>query len=191
MNTRAFVVWCVLLASVLAATAVASVDDAKQGELKSSGKYGNCEHGGEVSFEEAHNAKNELNQGIGGFDEVIGGKEDESKYNQGGQKGGSGGGQGGQKGRGRGRQGGQKGGGRGGQGGQKGGGGGGQGGHKGGGGGGQGGQGGHKGGGGGWWPGRTQRRRRRWWPGRTQRRRWRWWPGRTQRRRRRGSRTRR
>ncbi|KAF3504332.1 hypothetical protein F2Q69_00041816 [Brassica cretica] len=152
MNTRAFVVWCVLLAAVLAATAVASVDDAKQAganqvdELKSSCKYGNCEHGGEISFEEAHNAKNELNQGIGGFDEVIGGKEDESKYNQGGQKGGGGGGQGGQKGRGGGGQG-QKGGGGGGQGGQKGGGGGGQGGPKGGGGGGQGGQGGHKGGG--------------------------------------------
>ncbi|KAF2574597.1 hypothetical protein F2Q70_00002309 [Brassica cretica] len=143
MNTRAFVVWCVLLAAVLAATAVASVDDAKQAganqvdELKSSCKYGTCEHGGEISFEEAHNAKNELNQGIGGFDEVIGGKEDESKYNQGG-----GGGQGGQKGRGGGGQGGQKEGGGGGQGGQKGGGG-----HKGGGGG--GGQGGHKGGGGG------------------------------------------
>ncbi|CAH8386951.1 unnamed protein product [Eruca vesicaria subsp. sativa] len=141
MNTRAFVVWCVLLAAVLAATAVASVDDAKQAganqvdESKSSCKFGKCEHGGEISFEEAHNARNELNQGIGGVDEVIGGNEDESKYNQGGQKGG--GGQGGQKGGGGGGQGGHKGGGGqgkqkggGGQGGQKGGGGGGQGGHK-------------------------------------------------------------
>ncbi|KFK39873.1 hypothetical protein AALP_AA3G299500, partial [Arabis alpina] len=116
MNSRAFIVWSsVLLAAVFAVTVVASVDDTKQADLsqienlKSSCKYGNCAHAGEIPFVEADNAKYELDQGKDGFDDLIGGKEDESKHSQGGQKGG-GSGQGGQKGGGGGQRG-QKGGG--------------------------------------------------------------------------------
>ncbi|KAL1191754.1 hypothetical protein V5N11_001537 [Cardamine amara subsp. amara] len=157
MNSKAFVVWFLLLAAVFAVTVVASVDDTKQaGEnqvdgSKSSCKYGNCAQARDIPLVKEDNAKYELNHEEDRFDEVIGEEgEDESKYQggrgsgQGGKKGG-GHGQGGQKGGGHG-QGGQKGKGQGGQKGK----GGGQGGQKGGGGGqgGQKGKGGGKGGGG-------------------------------------------
>ncbi|XP_010488769.1 PREDICTED: glycine-rich cell wall structural protein-like [Camelina sativa] len=103
MNSRALVVWFLLLTAVFAVTVDASIDDKKQaGEnqvenSKSPCKYGNCEQVEEIPFVEAG--------------EVLGGEEEESKYSQGGRGGqGGGSGHGGHQGGGSG-QGGYKGGG--------------------------------------------------------------------------------